>query len=125
MMFNPHFNDQGRFAPDAHYTSSRTEGQSTATTEVRDGKVRIRLNAPGFDPAETSVRIRSTALDRILVLEASDSSVVGTSTRSITLRLPAHVGTLASPARFRNGVVTLDFEHTPAGNTDESVEVQK
>lgn len=124
-MFNPHFNDQDFAAPGPLFTTSRTESQSPATTEIRDGKVRVQLDAPRFDPAETSVRIRNTALDRVLVIEERANSIVGTSTRSITLRLPANAGPLASPARFRHGVVTLEFEHQTTDSLDEPVEVQK
>lgn len=109
------------------YTTTRTtRPEGGATVQVKDGRVLVEVEAPGFDPSETSVRVISNDIERKLEISAPDAPgpVGGYSSKTLTVQLPRSTGKLASPARFKFGVMSVEFEHVPADHTYEDASVQ-
>lgn len=124
MMRSPNFFDTA--APGMYTTTRTTKPDGGATFRVEGDRVIIEVEAPGFNPDETSVRVISNDSERKLEISApaAAASIVGYSSKTLTARLPRSAGKLASPARFKHGVMTVEFEHAPAASTSENVNVQ-
>lgn len=127
MMRPPNFADAAFPAMPGMYTTTRTtRPEGGATVQVQDGRVLVKVDAPGFNPDETSVRVVSNDIERKLEISAQGDpgTVVGYSSKTLTAQLPRSAGKLASPARFKFGVMTVEFEHVPAERISEDASVQ-